>query len=56
MAILLILDIRRVAGSCDRKSHTEKSSALLELFRRGDGRRRGGRQETSADGSRVSEP
>jgi hypothetical protein len=34
MAILLILDIRRVAGSCDRKSHTEKSSALLELFRK----------------------
>jgi hypothetical protein len=33
MVILQILDIRRITDTCDRKSHTENSSALLERFR-----------------------
>jgi hypothetical protein len=33
MFTLLILDIRRIADTYDRKSHTENSSALLEGFR-----------------------
>ena len=33
MSTLLILDIRRIADTCDRKSHTENASALLERFR-----------------------
>ncbi len=34
MSTLLILDIRRIADTCDRKSHTENASALLERFRK----------------------
>ena len=33
MCILPILDIRRIADTYDRKSHTENTSALLERFR-----------------------